>query len=387
MSGFSRFAWSLALAVALLFVQRPVVAADATKPQTVHVVAIDSDDADEQAEALTAALRSRVRETAGWTLLETTQSLSMLTAAYHCPPHPDQACLDRIGDTLKAEQFVWGILTKLPGHQVSAEVHLWKRGKPDQVAREGYSDNLKDPNDDSLKKVATRISAKLLGLAGGTLVVHATNDTGNVVVDGGAPVPLDHGQATLTLTAGPHTIEVQSTGFVSAKREVAIVPSVTSQLEIELQPDMTASVASGPSKPLPWRTIAGWSAIAAGSILVVSGVVLGVNFLGDQSDLNAARGNNYGGGKDLPIVTNPCSASFSNSETIKGCNAINDAHSAEVGEITTLILGGALIGTGTILLLTDHGSSPTTARSTFKNVHFKPSFGPGNGSLVVVGQF
>ena len=51
------------------------------KVHSVAVLGIGSDDAEEQAEALTTTLRTKVRATAGWSLGEANQSLSMLTAA------------------------------------------------------------------------------------------------------------------------------------------------------------------------------------------------------------------------------------------------------------------------------------------------------------------
>src|SRR5690242_13691103 len=52
---------------------------------SVAVLGLDSDDAEEQADALTGALRSRIRASQGWSLVDTTQSLGMLTAALRCP--------------------------------------------------------------------------------------------------------------------------------------------------------------------------------------------------------------------------------------------------------------------------------------------------------------
>ena len=48
---------------------------------------------------------------------------------------------------------MWGTVQKGPAGQVTAEVHLYQRGKSDTVVREQYADNLKDPNDDALRKI------------------------------------------------------------------------------------------------------------------------------------------------------------------------------------------------------------------------------------------
>ena len=391
MSGLLRLWWLAALALVISVMLPRTAAAQAAKGAPIYVLAIDSDDADEQADALTAALRSHVRNTPGWSLHEATQSLGMLTAAFQCPQHPDQACLDRIGDKLKADQFVWGVMAKAPGHQVITEVHLWSRGKADRVARDTYSDNMKDSNDDSLKKVAGRLLTQILGATGGSLAVHVSTDAGTVTVDGTAKTELDHGRATLTLAAGTHTIEVQSPGFVTTRKDVTIDPSTNSLLEVQLAPVASAAVETAPHKPIPVQAIAGWSAVGVGAALVITGVGFGVGWLGDVSDLNNARQNNYLTGSNVP-VTDPCASTVSTPETARGCNAVNSAHTALIGEVVTLSLGAVIAGVGVYLLATDHpahaaSSAPPPGKTGLASVHLAPSFGPGNGSMLVLGQF
>src|SRR5690242_10233857 len=91
--------------LSMLCVPRPAKA----DPSTAHtlpvaVVGLDSDDAEEQAEGLTTALRQHVKNSTGWSIQETQQSLSMLTAALRCPPKaPGADCEQKIADQLKAE--------------------------------------------------------------------------------------------------------------------------------------------------------------------------------------------------------------------------------------------------------------------------------------------
>src|ERR1019366_8742250 len=85
-----------------------------TKAQPVYVLTLSTDDSDDQAEALTQALRSRVRTVQGWSLLESAQSFDTLAIALKCPPKPDAGCLGRIGDQLHADHFTWGTLAKGP---------------------------------------------------------------------------------------------------------------------------------------------------------------------------------------------------------------------------------------------------------------------------------
>lgn len=312
----------------------------------------------------------------------------MLTAAFQCPQRPDAPCLQRIGDKLKADQFLWGVMSKAPDHQVTAEVHLWARGKADQVARETYSDNLKDSNDDNLRKLAAGLFGKLLGVAGGTVALHVSSDSGTVIVDGASKVELDHGHATLKLAAGPHTIEVQAPGFASVRKSVTLEATANLQLEIELAAENAAGAATEQGKPAPVRAIVGWSAVAAGGILVATGVGFGVAYLGDESNLNNARQNNYNTGSTTP-VSSPCAPPQTTLATVAGCNALNSAHSAQIGEIVTLSLGGALAAVGVFLLVTDHpaAAAPPPAKTGLSSFRLVPSVAPGSASMLVLGRF
>ena len=58
----------------------------AQKPVMIHVIALDSDDSSEdQADALTSALRVRVRNAPSLQLAESNQSLATLLPALKCP--------------------------------------------------------------------------------------------------------------------------------------------------------------------------------------------------------------------------------------------------------------------------------------------------------------
>jgi hypothetical protein len=129
----------------------------------VVVVDLDFDDASEdQADALTAALRSRVDNTPGWRLESQRPSMTTLLPALSCPRPPDASCLDRIGKLLEVDHYFWGTVTKAPApHDVVAEIHYWGRGEVERVARETYSENLTDQNDDALRRVAAQLVEQL----------------------------------------------------------------------------------------------------------------------------------------------------------------------------------------------------------------------------------
>ncbi|HEY8089040.1 MAG TPA: hypothetical protein VIF09_14370, partial [Polyangiaceae bacterium] len=142
----ARLALALLAATAAGAVSHPAHAEPpSAKATPVYVLSLWTDDADDQADALTQALRSRVRQAQGWSLLETPQSFETLAIALKCPSKPDAPCLQRIGDQLHADHYVWGTMAHKKGAgEVTADVHLWSRGKGDAETNESFTDNLKD---------------------------------------------------------------------------------------------------------------------------------------------------------------------------------------------------------------------------------------------------
>ena len=372
--------WAVVIALTALLV--PALAL-AQKPVMVHVIALDSDDpSEDQADALTAALRQRVRTAPTLQLAESNQSLATLLPALKCPSRPDSACLQRIGDQLKTDRFFWGNVVKasLP-HQVTAEVHLWTRGKPEQVAKETYSDNLKDQNDDALKKVASALFEHLTGQATqGTIIVHATGaQTGTVIVDGKPAAQLDHGQATLLLGSGSHTVDVQSEGLTTTAQNVSVVVNATSEITFELKAG--AGVAppppSGPSHML--KTIGFVTVAVAGAAAIASGVFVGL-YAGDSSTFNTYRNgintsvtNICSGGTDLGPVS-----------SISWKSACDKRSAAQTEGTLAWTMGGVAIGlavVGVVLIVTDHGKEEGPPAPAAGKLQILPTFGPNGGGV------
>ena len=121
-------------------------------PQTVHVLAVSSDDALPQAQALTTALKQAVTQS-GWSLGEGDHALEVLTAALACKDPPDAACLTKIGDKIKSSRFVWGILKKDKA-EVVASLHLWEGGAAKKDAEARFGATTTDPKDAKLAAAA-----------------------------------------------------------------------------------------------------------------------------------------------------------------------------------------------------------------------------------------
>ena len=181
----------------------------------VYVLTLWTEDADDQADALTQTLRARVRQAPGWSLLETTQSFETLAIALKLPDPTGQLLLAahrrpaarrpvRLGDDPEEGRG-------------RASSPTWTCGGSWQVVgggeRKSYSDNLKDPSDEALRAVAGRLFGKLTAAsAAGLLVVHAGKGYGSVLVDGVERARLQSGTARLELADGPHTVGVRVSG-------------------------------------------------------------------------------------------------------------------------------------------------------------------------------
>lgn len=321
------------------------------KATPVYVLAIWTDDADDQAEALTQSLRSRVRQATGWSLLETNQSFETLAIALKCPSKPDPPCLTRIGDQLHADHYVWGTMARKKGPgEVTADMHMWSRGKGDEGAVETYSDNLKDASDESLKQIAAKIFGRLTGgVAGGTLVVHAGTGGGRVLVDGVDKAALEGGVARVDLGAGAHTVAVRVPGFDAPSQQASVAVGAENDLTFPLTAAPTGPVERDTGSSFPTRKVLTYTALVAGGGLLVGSGVEAAAWVSDSNKSHDDR-------KNVPAnVTDVCAAKV-NSFAVDACNKSKDAVTAST---LAWVLGGAgaaLVGTGLVLMMTDPGS-------------------------------
>lgn len=355
---------------------------------SVAVLALDSDDAEEQADALTGALRSRIRASQGWSLVETSQSLGMLTAALRCQTKPISAdCEQRIADQIKSERYIFGYVTKGPGaNQVTAEIHLYQKSKPDTVIRETYADNLKDQNDEALRKIAQRVLERLGGTAVGTIVVRMGNENGEVIVDGEKRVPLEKGTARLDLSPGSHSVEVAIPGQGPQKRNVLVTAGKETVVDLALA---TSGPVESPrsEKPFPTRKVLGGGLVAGG---LAAGTVSVITLLAYLNALDK--------GEQIQSSTNPldaklpdgkkadeaCGKELDNNEAI--CQANADANKNSTIAWVTGIGGGVLLLAGAYFLVTDGGGDSEKAAAKNKT-RIVPTFGRSSGGLMLSGSF
>ncbi len=366
------------------------------------VLAVDTEDADDQAEALTGALRSRVRGAQGWSLAETTVTLSMLTAALKCQRVPDAACLTRIGDQLRADRFVWGSMQKAPGNTVKVELHLWLRGKAETIASDSYTDNLKDQNDERLQRVAQRLFDRLTGANGaGSLVVHAGDASGAVFVDGQKRGNLERGEATLDLPAGTHVVEVRANGFAPSKDNVTIGGGKEARLTVTLTPTAAAPPgdaggAAGPNM----RKVGGWITLGVGAALLVASTAEAIAWANNksqaESDVKPSLGL-FGGSVCSPTLPAPSDPSYpaAVAATSNACKKSDELKRTSTLAVVFGAAGAVATGVGLYLILTDGSSSEKKApkfedragKNDGPKIRLVPSISPVAQGMVLEGAF
>ena len=79
------------------------------------------------------------------------------------PQSAGRALPRRIADQLKTDRFIWGTMTKAPGIRSASIFTSMPEASPTTAAKETYSDNLKEQNDEILRRLAQRLFDRLTG--------------------------------------------------------------------------------------------------------------------------------------------------------------------------------------------------------------------------------
>jgi hypothetical protein len=257
----------------------PNARADEPGPDTlpITIVNMQTDSADEQAAALSKALRGAVRAMPGWSLGEGDYSLEVLTGTLKCTDPPDSTCESRIADQIKADRYIWGIVNK-KGAEVIGEMHLWVRGKGTNKIDVRYSANLTEANDEALKKVAAEMLTQLTGgPPKGAVHIKAGDVAGQVFVDGTPIGALSAGEGTFPLGSGPHKIVVKAPGYSDVEASVVVKPNATAEVPL------TLIAAEAPSN-IDYKRIGGFVGIGAGVAFGVVGLVSSLQVNGIRTD-------------------------------------------------------------------------------------------------------
>lgn len=306
----------------------------------VHVVSVKSDDAFDQAEALTLVMRKAVRDSKGWSLADSRQSLEYLALKMGCNQPIDAACEARIAEVLKADRFLWAVISFGDDSRttISGTLNFFVRGEGTKRAPLNYSANLDDANADALVDVArTAVDQVTGGAPKGTLKVSAGGVAGQLFIDG-EPVgalPVDGG--SFPLTSGEHRVLVKANGYSDAEATATVKPSKTVEVNLSLVP-----VEESP--PTDLRMVGGFTAIGLG--LAAGGVglwgALEVNNVRNDEQWTTFRNT-------VPQGTNACDAAESggNIAIVDQCDR---AATMEIIQAVSFPVAGVAVGVGVYLL-------------------------------------
>lgn len=385
-SPFARLACGALLGAGAWLVEPAAAEAAEPGPDTlpIHVIALQTTtDMDDQAESLTKALRSAIRAMPGWSLGEGDNALEVLVLKLQCTEPPDATCQSRIGDVIKSDRYVWGILNKKNGSEnVVGELNFWVRGQGTNKHAVEYSANLTEPNDEALKKVATDA---IVGLTGGPpkgqLHVKAGTVSGQVFVDGQPLGPLTNGEGTFAVPSGQRKITIKAAGFADAETTTVVKPTGTVDVALNPQP-------LGENKPLDFRKVGGFIGIGAGALLIGLGAVSSIQ-VNDAQQILGTGPDSPGYRGDVAEGSDLCSGEYKSrttGEMITTDKVAMDACSKSVFVPLQFVfygLGALVGGTGVYLLMTSGTSTAADPKpaAPVAGWTFAPSFGPTGGGF------
>ncbi len=267
-------------------------AATGVEVRNLQILSIRSDDAFEQADALTSALKLSVQRAPGWQVPPGDFSLEVLVAALDCTDPPNAGCLAEIANRTKSNHFVYGSLYRI-GKGVRADLHVWQAGEQTSLQFD-YSDNLVEPADDALFNLARLALATLLGLDAGTVAVAVDMDPTTLRWNGRPVGVITGGKGSLVLPTGEHALVAEALGHRDEKVTVTVVEGETTTLSIRFVPPPPVEepalvvVADEASGGISTRTALGYTGIGLGTALIVGGVFAAVDVQSKSDDAELA---------------------------------------------------------------------------------------------------
>jgi hypothetical protein len=335
----------------------------------IHVIAIQTSDADDQAEALTKALSAAVRKMPGWSLGPGDYSLEVLTLSLKCPEPPDANCQSRIADQIKTDRYVWGTLKK-KGQLVTGEVHLWARGKGTSTVPIEYTANLTEANEEALRKIAVQTIDHLTGgPPKGPVHIRAGTVAGQVFLDGQPIGALKSGDGSFMVPSGPHKITVKALGFADSESQVLIKPTPT-PAEVSL-----TMVAQAETTGVNWKRYAGFGALGVGVIFAIVGIAssVEVNSVNNDPNLTKYRMLN-GSSSDVCGLTATDTVNTGLATSVSSlCSKGKTFQALQIASYPIAAVAG---GVGIFLIATSGKFAPRRS-----GLQIDPQVGPGIGKL------
>ncbi len=328
---FVRSAVALAFLFAVLAVPFRAMA-DPAGPDAlpITVLAVKTDDALQNASALTEAIRKAVRHSKGWSLGAGAQALEFLALQLKCAEPIDAACEARIADVIKTDRFIWSVVAFVDdGKTVVGSVSFFERGKGTNKAPVRYSSNLTDANGDALVKIANDVVAAITGGAPkGALRITTQGVAAQLYVDGQASGALPADGKTIQLSSGRHTVVARAAGHADAEMTVVIKPASTIEVALKMEE-------VGESKPTDARMIGGFIGLGIG-------VAAGAVGLWGALEVNKVRNDEQfkGYAAQFPGDVDICEKA---GEGIEAESAISTASAAKVNDFCSKATSGEIV--------------------------------------------
>lgn len=335
----------------------------------IHVLEVSTEDADDQAKALTSALKDKVKALPDRSLGEGDVSLQVILLTLKCGDVPDTACQVKIADKLKTDAYIWGTMRKQPGGQVVADLHLWQRNQAEARQQFTYPETLTSPTAPDLVKQAEQMVQRLLGKIGSAKITLAGGVAGELFVDGKASGPATAGRE-LTLPVGDHTFQVKQGDRVLAAADGKV--AAAGVVEVTLAPPAAAAPggeqgAGDGGGGKAWKRTAGFVGVGVGGALIAGGLysMLKVKGANDDAGFSAYR-SGFGPNEDA------CDAAAQGKVSrVAGAASPSEADSVcgtgsrfQTLQYVFFGVGALAAGAGTYLLVTSPkpSASATSAR-------------------------
>lgn len=316
-----------------------------------------------------------------------------LTSSLGCAEPPDAACEQKIGDELKIDRFVWGTMKK-DGTDVVGEIHLWIRDKGGKSTTYRYPLSVVVPGDTVFVNL---IGEKFEEVAGppppAKVTLKAEGLNGSVWVDGKEVGKLVGGTATVDVPPGSHGIKVVVDGYEDMSTTIEV--KAAEQRSISLLP---VKESDGPDvqKILGFTSLGLGVAALGGAAGTTYGVIKtrqnltdwgksqstgGIFFRPDDDDVeyqicDPGTGNSY---PNILPLDSPRPR-----EVLDWCN---DGKTFETANIILWSVGGALAGTGILMLATSDWSGDGNQEEAKLPFLLVPNFGPEGGDVTFSMRF
>lgn len=368
------------LACAVLSSALTMVGPVAAARPKLQVLAVMSEDAFENASALTVALKRAVDRSSRYSLGPGDYSMEVLTLSLGCADPPDAACEAKVGQKVGTDRYVWGSLRR-EGAEVVVRLRLWERDGPGRETTFRYSANLTDGSDDVLLRIATRAFAELSG--GATAALTVTGPDGELLVDGEVAGKITRGRGELLVAVGkrevrlrrrgqPDLVGTVEVGDDGARLALGPTPAAGSGAEVAQEPPEDET--RGPA--FPRRAHLGWGALGLGGALAAGGLVAAfrLDAIDKDVDLVSYR-RSLEKGKDVceeaERGTRPPGSIAEPGEVADLCS---EASTFTVLQYLFFGLGAVSVGAGVYLLLTPEEPAKSGLR-------FTPQWSPRRAGL------